>query len=628
LAQLFTGCVFVNHKKKKMNTGNGLSLALGKYQKRVDARLKLMQNKKFVQRLWDKDETLFGKDKNSANMPMGWLSLPDKMLEVLPSIDKFCEEIRKSGFDHAVLLGMGGSSLAPLVFQKTFGDSVKGMKLTVLDTTEPETIKKIENEINIPTTLFIVSSKSGTTAEVSAFYEYFYYRVSVSKREKAGENFIAITDEGSPLVQLATRKNFRKIFINFSDVGGRFSALSYFGLVPAALMGINVKEILLRAKAMAVSCGPLVPEHENTGVLLGTAIAEMAMKGCDKLTYIIPEELDSFGLWLEQLIAESTGKEGKGILPFNGLPLSATGSYGKDRFFVKIGFLGEQNDLQSLLPSDLIAIKYPFINILLKDELDLGKEFFRWEIATATAGAILGIDPFDQPNVQESKKFTDKLLRKVEEEGQLPKMEPSLTENSIIYYGPQKNENGKLLLEDLLKTAGTGDYITFQAYLPEEPGVQKLLDEMKKIIQKNLKLPVSVQFGPRYLHSTGQYHKGGPNTGHFIQFICSSAVDIDIPEHNYTFGMLKRAQAIGDREALMKHKRKVVLIDLGEDIESGLSSFKRVVEALQPSERNVQTAPCTKPKETLQKEFLKPEAVILLQNPSSGTAKKPGPLEE
>jgi glucose-6-phosphate isomerase len=346
-----------------MNAVNGLSLALGKYQKRVDARLKLMQANNFVPRLWNKESALFGSEKITSELPMGWLELPDKMLQVLPSINNFCKDIRNEGFDHVVLLGMGGSSLAPMVLQKTFGSSEAGINLTVLDTTEPETIKKIERSINLSTTLFIVASKSGTTAEVLAFYEYFYYRVAATKREKAGENFIAITDEGSPLVQLAAKKKFRKVFINFADVGGRFSALSYFGIVPAALMGINVKEILLRAKAMAISCGPLVPANENTGVLLGTAIAEMALKGCDKLTYLMPEGLESFGLWMEQLIAESTGKEGKGILPFNGLPLSKTGSYGKDRFFVKIGFMGEQNDNQSVLPTDLISVKYPVINI-------------------------------------------------------------------------------------------------------------------------------------------------------------------------------------------------------------------------------------------------------------------------
>jgi len=565
-----------------MEAGNELRLSLGKYERRLSVRLKLMDNSNFVQRLWQKDESLYKKGTNSADLLMGWLDLPDKMLQVLPAINDFCKEIRTAGFSHVVLLGMGGSSLAPLVFQKTFGDSANGIRLTVLDTTEPETIKQIENSLDLPSTLFIVSSKSGSTAEVMAFYEYFYYRVAARKRERAGENFVAITDPGSPLVQLAARKKFRKTFINFTDVGGRFSALSYFGIVPAALMGINVKEVLLRAKAMAVSCGPLVPSPENTGVMLGAAMAEMSAKGCDKLSYLMPEELDSFGLWLEQLVAESTGKEGKGILPFNGLPLCSTKAYGKDRFFVKYGFCGEENDLQSMMPSDLIAMKYPLISILMKDALDLGREFFRWEIATAVAGALLDINPFDQPNVQESKKYTDSLLKQVESDGELPKMEPSLVSDGISYYGGPEKENGKLTLEALLAKAKPGDYVAFQAYLPEDPGVEQLLTDMKKTVQNNLQLPVSVQFGPRYLHSTGQFHKGGPNTGYFIQFICNSTVDINIPEHNYTFGMLKRAQAIGDMQALAKHNRKVVLVDLGEDFIQGLETFRRVVDTLQP----------------------------------------------
>ncbi|MCW3070397.1 MAG: bifunctional transaldolase/phosoglucose isomerase [Bacteroidetes bacterium] len=605
-----------------MEPGNGLKLSLGKYQKRLAVRLRMMDNSNFVHRLWNKDESLYKKGTNSADLLMGWLELPDKMLQALPAINDFCKEVRTAGFGHVVLLGMGGSSLAPLVFQKTFGDSVNGIKLTVLDTTEPETIKKIESGLDLPSTLFIVSSKSGNTAEVMAFYEYFYYRVAAGKRENAGENFIAITDQGSPLVQLAARKKFRKTFINFSDVGGRFSALSYFGIVPAALMGINVKEVLLRAKAMAIACGPLVPAHENTGVMLGAAMAEMSSKGCDKLTYLMPEGLDSFGLWLEQLVAESTGKEGKGILPFNGLPLCTTKAYGKDRFFVKYGFCGEENDLQSMMPSDLISMKYPFINILMKDELDLGKEFFRWEIATAVAGAILDINPFDQPNVQESKKFTDSLLKQVERDGELPKMEPALSEDEITYYGGQKEENGKMTLEALLKKAKAGDYIAFQAYLPEAPAVEELLNEMKKTVQNNLGMPVSVQFGPRYLHSTGQFHKGGPNTGYFIQFICNSTVDIHIPEHNYTFGMLKRAQAIGDMEALATHKRKVILVDLGEDFIRGLETFKKVVDTLQPPAKiaaNRMTAYRKAQKDMMLAERNSKEvqeAVVLLQGPA------------
>jgi transaldolase / glucose-6-phosphate isomerase len=596
-----------------MDAGNGLNLEIGNYKKKVETLLKQIDKKNFVQRLWDKDRSLFVKENDTtSDVLMGWLELPEKMLRVLPEINEFCKNVRNAGFDHVVLLGMGGSSLAPMVFQKTIGTSRSGLNLTVLDTTEPVTIKRIESSINIASTLFIVASKSGNTAEVMALYEYFYYRVSGLKKEKAGENFIAITDKGSPLVDLANRKKFRKIFINLPEIGGRYSALSYFGIVPAALMGINVKEILMRAKTLAASCGPNVPAVLNSEVILGVAMAEMASKGCEKLTYMMPGELDSFGLWLEQLIAESTGKEKKGIMPFNGYPLTKIGTYGKDRFFVKYGFSGGQNDLQTVEPTDMFALRYPVITISIKDQLDLGKEFFRWEIATAVAGAMLGINPFDQPNVQESKKCTDSILKQVAKEGGLPKMEPALIEDSLKYFYDKNAESGIQLLRDFLGSVKQGDYVGFQAYLPEQPEVEMYLAEIHKTIQANYKVAVSAQFGPRYLHSTGQYHKGGPNNGCFIQLVCSSSVDINIPEHPYTFGVLKRAQAIGDREALMKHGRKVITVDLGEDYLSGLNKLKQLITSLQTASIIVKKS--VKKKDVTLVAESNADTVLLMQN--------------
>ncbi|MDF2436646.1 MAG: hypothetical protein K0Q95_1022 [Bacteroidota bacterium] len=596
-----------------MTSGNGLSLNIGKYQKGLEIQLKKMQEEDFVQRLWNKDRDLFLKEKNpSAEVLMGWLNLPEKMMGALPEINDFCKSVRHAGFDHVVLLGMGGSSLAPLVFQKTIGESKSGLKLTVLDTTEPETIKEIENSINITNTLFLVSSKSGNTAEVMAFYEYFYDRVHNIKREKAGENFVAITDEGSPLVTIANQKQFRKVFINLPEIGGRYSALSYFGMVPAALMGINVKEILTRAKNIAMSWGATVPVKENCAFVLGAAMAIMAKQGCEKLTYLMPEEFNSFGLWLEQLIAESTGKEGKGIMPFNGYPLSKETSYGNDRFFVRYGLSGQANHLMDM---QSVIVKFPFVTITVKDELDLGKEFFRWELATAVAGAVLELNPFDQPNVQESKKCTDTILKQIEKEKQLPAMQPALIEDSLTYYYNEKKQNGKHLFEEMLKTAGAGDYITFQAYLPEQPAVEMYLNEMHKTIQSNLNIAVSTQFGPRYLHSTGQYHKGGPNNGYFIQLVCSSGVDISIPGKPYTFGMLKRAQAIGDREALMQHGRKVIMVDLGEDYVKGLSALKLIIDSIKPVDTNVkQEAQKAEEKITVSGYTTSPETMLLVQN--------------
>lgn len=597
-----------------MNVGNGLSLDLGKHQKHVNIRIKEMQEQNFVKRMWNKEDGLWMKENiqsEVASISMGWLNVANKMLDRLPMIEEFCKSIQLAGYNHIVLLGMGGSSLTPLVFQKTFQEkesgseglvSNEGIKLMVLDSTDPETIKQIEKEITISNTLFIVSSKSGNTAEVMAFYNYFFDKVYAIKGEMAGENFIAITDEGSPLVELAHNKKFRKVFINFSDIGGRYSALSYFGILPAALMGVNVKELLERTMIMIDACGSHVPASQNPGVILGAAIAELAAQGCDKLTYLLPPSLSSFGLWLEQLLAESTGKNGKGILPINGSPLMEIDTYGKDRLFFLLELADKKNDIQSKTLESFISMEYPSISIKMKDEMDLGQEFFRWEIATATAGAILGVDPFNQPNVQESKKCTDSLLKMIEENGCLPNMQPTIIEDSLQYYYKQQIADGLhasdaymihtgalSLMKTFLQLIKAGDYISLQAYLPEVSEVNNHMLDIQQSLQKSLHIAVTKEFGPRYLHSTGQYSKGGPNTGLFIQFICSSSADISVPEQAYTFGLLKKAQAIGDMEALMKNKRRVILIDLGENFIDGLISFKKIIEEIQPDLLNEKT---------------------------------------
>ena len=360
-------------------------------------------------------------------------------------------------------------------------------------------------------------------------------------------------------------------------------------------MGVDVKEFLERTLSMIKLCGSDVPASQNPGVILGAALAELAIQGYDKLTYLLPPSLQTFGLWLEQLLAESTGKNGKGILPINGKPLVEMNTYGRDRLFFQLELSGNENVAQTKRLKDFISREYPVINIQIKDEFDLGQEFFRWEIATSTAAAILGINPFDQPNVQESKKCTDLLLKMIEKDGKLPDMDPLLVEDSIhYYYRAQKpgnfhvynfNDNiecSRLLMENFLQLIKTGDYISLQAYLPEESAVNETIFEIQQCLQKNYHIAVTSEFGPRYLHSTGQYNKGGPNTGIFIQLICSSYDDIQIPGKPYTFGLLKKAQAIGDMEALRKNKRRVILIDLGKDFIAGLNSFKRVIEKVQP----------------------------------------------
>lgn len=573
-----------------MNITDQLTLELGAHQSNFDDRLKQLDEQNFVHRFWNKDECLWN-DKAATSF-MGWLTVVDKMMEALPSIEEFCKSKAIADFKHAVLLGMGGSSMTPLVFQQTFKKTGKGLKLLVVDTTDPQTIQNVEKEINIAKTLFIVSSKSGNTTEIMALYDYFFDRVFKIKEERAGENFIAITDQNSPLTGIAKRRQFRKIFINFPDIGGRFSALSYFGIVPAALMGVDVKQLLERAQTMIKSCSPDVSVFENPGVTLGVAMAELALHGCDKLTYLTPPNLSCFGLWLEQLIAESTGKENKGILPINGSPLIELETYGKDRFFVSMQIAARQNDIGKL--KELIASGFPVINILIKDPLDIGQEFFRWEIATAVAGAILHINPFDQPNVQESKTKTNQLLKKVEQHGSLPEMEAVHIENNLHYYVSPIEKNiigekldGRLLLENFLALSKTGNYIALQVYLPEEPEVEKYLLDIQLSLQRSLHLPVTVQFGPRYLHSTGQYHKGGPDNGFFIQFTGNSSESLTIPGQTYTFGLLKRAQAVGDMQALTEHNKKVMLIDTGKDYINGLNAFKQIVKKIQPVKKSI-----------------------------------------
>ncbi len=576
-----------------MNITDNLTLELGSYQTDFNTRLKKLEEQNFISRFWNKDESLWSE--SIAVASMGWLNVVDKMLEAAPMIEEFCKAKAISEFKHILLLGMGGSSMAPMVFQQIFKNKSNGVKFIVLDTTDPKTIQKVEKEINISKTLFIISSKSGNTIEVMALYDYFFSRLYKIKEERAGENFIAITDPNSPLTGLAKRKHFRKIFINYTDIGGRFSALSYFGIVPAALMGINVRELLERTKIMVERCSIRSTVFENPGITLGAAIAELSIHRCDKLTYLIPPELSSFGLWLEQLIAESTGKNNKGILPVHGNPLIAVDTYGRDSFFVSMHFASQQNDIQKL--KSLIALRYPVINILMNDELDIGQEFFRWEIATAVAGAILEINPFDQPNVQESKINTNKLLKKVEQSGFLPEIEPIHIENTLHYYASPQEKNiigekigGKLLLENFFALAKMGNYIALQVYLPEEPEVEKNLLDIQFSLQKSLHLPVTSQFGPRYLHSTGQYHKGGSNNGYFIQFISNSSEGLSIPGQSYTFGLLKRAQAIGDMQALIERNRKVLLIDTGIDYINGLNTFKQVIKKIQPVKKNTHRA--------------------------------------
>lgn len=556
---------------------------LGEYQEAVDKRLKGLGTSGFVDRLWRKDASLWTSDPMSQEIVgngLGWLHVAEKMVEAVPILEQFASDVRAAGFKHVVHMGMGGSSLAPLAFQRSFDVGDTGLPLTVLDTTDPGTIRDIEDQLPLADTLFIVASKSGTTTEPIAFGDYFYDRLYGIKKDRAGENFAVITDPGTPLVSLAEKRNYRKIFLNFKDIGGRYSALSYFGMVPAALMGVDIGEILERALRMAHACASSVPVEKNPGVRLGAMVGELARQGRDKLTFITTPQLGTFGMWLEQLLAESTGKEGKGILPVAGESLGDPSVYGKDRVFAYIALGGKQSDSVETAMNAIASAGHPVITIRLRDELDLGQEFLRWQIATATAGAVIGINAFDQPNVQESKDNTNRLLKEVEDRGRLREEEPIVTETPLRIYGEGTARDAASLLSKFLDEAHEGDYVALQAYLNEQPESYKILDSMRLQIRDRRKIATTLGYGPRFLHSTGQYHKGGPNTGLFIQLTAEDSIDLPITDRRYSFGILKQAQMMGDFEALRKHERRVIRIDLGPNVLKGLTALQQALSAV------------------------------------------------
>jgi transaldolase / glucose-6-phosphate isomerase len=570
--------------RKSAALKEGLSsqeLHLGKYKEAFDEGIGVLASEQFVERLWAKDATLWKKDAKTQEQikeSLGWLDVTEKMALHVEDVYEFLAEALSVGLKHAVLMGMGGSSLAPLLFGRTFPVGEGGMSLRVLDTTDPATILTIEKEAPIAETLFVVASKSGTTAEPNAFGEYFFAKADALKEITAGGNFAAITDPGSALETLARNRCFRGVIHNFKDIGGRYSALSYFGLVPAALMGLDIDKLVLRALRMQKACSFDGPISENPGVALGAAIGELAKKGVDKLTFLMPEAINTLGLWLEQLIAESTGKEGTGVLPVAEEPPGEVSDYGDDRFFAYISVKGYKDRSLEALVEELKKDGKPIVEIRLNDLFDLAQEFYRWEIATATAGRILGINPFDQPNVQESKDSTNRLIEEVRTKGMLTEPEPSLREGNLAFYADIADGDGKTILQRFLALASPGDYVAFQAYLAENPSITGPLQEMRKAIRSSLGVATTLGYGPRFLHSTGQFHKGGPNNGLFIQLTADDAEDAAIPGTNYTFGILKQAQAAGDLEALKKHGRRIMRVHLGKDVEKGLAQLLKMLK--------------------------------------------------
>jgi glucose-6-phosphate isomerase len=575
----------------------GMTLALGELETAVREKLATLEEQGFSRRLWERDASLWKTDPEPQRIirnALGWLTVPQATLEGLAELSSFVEEVKAAGFKHAVVLGMGGSSLCPDVCRASFGTAPGFLDLQVLDSTVPASLARAVDPAEVRRTLFLVSSKSGGTVESLSFYKHFRGQVRAAKGDSAGENFVAITDPGSSLEKLAREQGFRRVFPGQPDIGGRFSALSNFGMVPAALAGVDVRGLVSRAKEMCKACSAEVPVKDNPGVVLGVVIAEAARAGRDKITFILSPGINTFGDWVEQLIAESTGKEGKGLVPVPERDLADPGAYGNDRLFVHMELASEPDEnLQGALRT-LESASHPVVRIRLRDKLDLGREFFRWELATATAGALLGINPFDQPNVQESKDNTNRLLAEFRAQGKLNEGSPLLEADGLkIFCDPatllqlsKSAEDHGLSTEGLadifasfLGLARPGDYVALMAYLDFSSLHKALLRALQFQIRDSLYLATTVGFGPRYLHSTGQLHKGGPNNGLFMQITCDDAGDVPIPGEPYTFSVLKQAQALGDLAALQGKGRRVIRIHLGADIQAGLDQLTGISQA-------------------------------------------------
>ena len=570
-----------------MGSPNMQVSGLGSYASQMEATLADLQQRDAAARIWAKDPSLWKSEPDHQKIirnSLGWLTVMATIRQHASSLARFAVEVGQAGFSHVLLLGMGGSSLCPDVLRLTFGEAAGFPKMAVLDTTDPASIQAFERSVDMPRTLFIVASKSGTTPEISAFHQYFFAKVRGLKGERAGGQFIAITDAGTALERTGGEAKFRHVFLNPSDIGGRYSALSFFGMVPATLIGLDILRMLDRADQMAEACRAGAPPRENPGVWLGAMMGALAKAGRDKLTFVCSPEIASFGYWVEQLIAESTGKDGTGILPVEGEALRDPGVYGDDRVFVHLKLHGSKDRELDGKVSALERAGHPVVTITLQDLYDLGAEFFRWEFATAVAGAAIGVDPFDQPNVQESKDNTKRLLGEFKASGRLPEGNPIFSDGSIRLYGDEASAaalKGAKTLADAMR-AHLGrirprDYVALTAYLQATPAHAEILGAIRSHIRDRFRVATTLGYGPRFLHSTGQLHKGGGDNGVFLQFTADDPVDLPIPGEPHSFGVMKAAQALGDLQSLQSRNRRALRIHIMGGIEAGL---RRVLEAV------------------------------------------------
>jgi len=546
------------------------AFALGETQPAVTARLDEWTREHVGRRLWQKDARLWGGAADTPELAnrLGWLSLHDAAHDQAADMQRLAAEARSEGVRDVVLLGMGGSSLAPEVFQRTFGNGPGYPALTVLDSTHPAAVAAVRGRIDPRTTWFLVSSKSGTTLESLSFFRYFWAQVGAAAKAP-GRQFIAITDPGTPLEGLARSRGFRRVFAGQADVGGRYSALTAFGLVPAALIGLDVERLLDRTWTMAEACSFCVPELSNPGLVLGAALGELAKAGRDKVTFFTSPRLAALPAWLEQLIAESTGKNGGGIVPIADEPLGEPGVYGRDRVFVLVDVDGHPYAAARTIVDRLQAQGHPTMRMQLSDTFDLGQEIFRWEFATAAAGIVLGINPFDQPDVQLAKDLAKQAMSGAVALG-------SAASGTTV---PADDEAAlQAALRDWVSGARANDYVVLQAYLAPTDATTRLLEEMRVHLRDHLRVATTVGYGPRFLHSTGQLHKGGANNGLFLQLVDEPPGDEPVPETDYTFGQLIRAQALGDAQALVQRGRRVLRVQLGRDAERALKSLTAAIE--------------------------------------------------
>jgi transaldolase / glucose-6-phosphate isomerase len=541
------------------------------------------QNDK-VRRLWQRDASVWtGSDEAQW---LGWLDITEQQLAQLDLFKKIAADIKKAKFKHALLLGMGGSSLCPEVLRLTFG-KIKGFpELHVLDSTDPAQIKAIEAKVDLKSTICIVSSKSGSTLEPNIYKQYFFDRIAKKVGPKeVGNRFIAITDPGSKMQQVAEADKFRHIFFGVPSIGGRYSALSNFGMIPGAIMGLDIAKFLKNTQEMVKACGANVAADKNPGVQLGTILGTAANEGLDKLTIISSPGIHDLGAWLEQLIAESTGKQGKGIIPVDREKLAKPEAYGSDRVFAYLRLETKPDKKQDAAIKALEKDGLPVVRISVKNTYNLGQEMFRWEIATAVAGSIIGINAFNQPDVEASKIETRKLTGEYEQTGKLPPESPFLEAEGIKLYADEKNtaalKNSKTLADALkfhLDRINARDYVGVLAYITMDQQNEDALQIIRQMVRDDKKAATVLGFGPRFLHSTGQAYKGGPNSGVFLQITCDDKIDLPVPGQKYTFSVVKAAQARGDFAVLSERGRRALRVHIGKNVKADLAKLTKATK--------------------------------------------------